>query len=328
MSNITTVKNIPILNSLRFFAAFSVCMFHFVCKVTGFIKDEFTLSLFDNGKYGVQMFFVISGFIIPWSMYYSRYKIKNIFKFLLKRILRLEPPYIGSIFFAMFVIVMRQKILNNFDVQFSFTQILLHLGYLIPFFENYDWLNSVYWTLAVEFQYYLLISLLFPLFIHSNSIFRYLLYVLFFALGINSNVYFLPHWLPIFLMGIVLFLQMIHKIKIIEFYLLLLLLSIWSIYLYDIGCCIYSLGTVLLILFFNQTSLQIPAFLGEFSFSVYLIHNFTGGTLINVFSHDIVFLWQKILLIIFAVIVSFLSAWVMYLIIEKPSKKWSSKIKY
>lgn len=78
MSNITTAKNIPILNSLRFFAAFSVCMFHFVCKVTGFIKDEFTLSLFDNGKYGVQMFFVISGFIIPWSMYYSRYK-KKIF---------------------------------------------------------------------------------------------------------------------------------------------------------------------------------------------------------------------------------------------------------
>ena len=328
MLNNTTAKNIPILSSLRFFAAFSVIMFHFVCTVTGFINDELTLSLFDNGKNGVQMFFVISGFIIPWSMYYSNYKIQYIFKFLLKRLLRLEPPYIVSIFFAMFVIVMRQKILNNFDVQFSFTQILLHFGYLIPFFEKYNWLNGVYWTLAVEFQYYILISLLFPLFTHSNSIYRYLLYILFLILGLNSNVHFLPHWLPIFLMGIILFLKMINKIKMIEFYSLLLILSIWSLYLNDIGCGIYSLGTVLLILFFNQTSLQIPAFLGEFSFSVYLIHNFTGGTLINVFSHNMVVLWQKILLILSAVIISFLSAWVMYMIIEKPSKKWSAKVKY
>lgn len=274
------------------------------------------------------MFFVISGFIIPWSMYNTKYKIKNIFKFLLKRILRLEPPYIVSIVFAMFVIVLRQKILNNYDLQFSFTQITLHFGYLIPFFEDYQWINKVYWTLAVEFQYYLLISLLFPLFIHSNSIYRYLLYLLFFVLSLNSNVYFLPHWLPIFLMGITLFLKMIHTIKIIEFYLLLLLLSIWSIYFYDIACCIYSLATVLLILFFNKTALKIPTFLGEFSYSVYLIHVFTGGTLINVLSHNIVVVWQKILLIIFGVIVTYVSAWVMYLVVEKSSKKWSAKIKY
>lgn len=328
MLNNSTAKNIPILNSLRFFAAFSVMMFHFVCKGTGFIKNEFILSLFNNGQYGVQMFFIISGFIIPWSMYYSRYKIQNIFKFLLKRLLRLEPPYIVSIFFAMFVIVMRQNILNNFDVQFSFTQILLHFGYLIPFFENYDWLNSVYWTLAIEFQYYILISLLFPLFIHSNSIYRYILYMLFLVLGLNTNVYFLPHWLPIFLMGIILFLKMSHKIKLIEFYLLLLFLGIWTIYLYDVACCIFSLSTVFLILFFTKTSLRIPTFFGEFSYSLYLIHGFTGGTVINVFSHYVVFLWQQKLLIVFGIIISVLSAWVMYTIIEKPSKKWSAKIKY
>lgn len=321
-------KNIPILNSLRFFAAFSVCTFHFVCTVNDFINDKLTLSIFNNGKYGVQMFFVISGFVIPWSMYNARYKIKNIFKFLLKRFLRLEPPYILSIFFAMFVILMRQKILDNFDVQFSFTQILLHFGYLIPFFEDYKWLNNVYWTLAVEFQYYLLIALLFPLFIHSNSIYRYFLYLLFFVLGLNSNVHFLPHWLPIFLMGIALFLKMIEKIKAIEFYLLLLLLSVWSICFYDMACWIYSMATVLLILYFNKTAPKIPTFLGGFSYSVYLIHNFTGGTLINVLSHHIVSVWQKILLIIFGVIITYIAAWIMYLIIEKSSKKWSAKIKY
>ena len=67
-------------------------------------------------------------------------------------------------------------------------------------------------------------------------------------------------------MGITLFLKMIDKIKTIEFYLLLSLLSIWSIYFYDIACWIYSLTTVLLILYFKDTAPKIPTFLGGFSY--------------------------------------------------------------
>src|SRR5882724_10180383 len=50
------------------------------------------------GHLGVQVFFVISGFVIPYSMYFGNYKINNISKFVLKRLSRLEPPYIISIF--------------------------------------------------------------------------------------------------------------------------------------------------------------------------------------------------------------------------------------
>jgi peptidoglycan/LPS O-acetylase OafA/YrhL len=323
-----TYKNIPILNSLRFFAAFSVCIFHFICTTNGLIYNKLILSLFDNGRYGVQMFFVISGFVIPWSMYNAKYKVKNIFRFLLKRLLRLEPPYIFSIIFIILVILILRKSLNIFDVQFTFTQILLHFGYLIPFFEDYKWLNAVYWTLAIEFQFYLLISILFPLFIHSKSIYRYFLYMLFLLLSINSNFSLITHWLPIFLMGIILFLKMIKKIKIIEFYSLLVLLSIWSIYFHGIACCIFSISTVLLILYFNDIELKILSFLGEFSYSLYLIHNFTGAILINLLSPYAIYLWQKILLLVFGVIISYVLAWMMYVIIEKPSKKLSTKIKY
>lgn len=321
-------KNIPILNSLRFFAAFSVCVFHFVCTTNGLIYNELIIFIFDHGKYGVQMFFVISGFVIPWSMYNSNYKINKIFKFLLKRFLRLEPPYIISMILFISIILTLRIGLNIFDVQFSLEQILLHFGYLIPFFEGFKWLNDVYWSLAIEFQYYLLISILFPLFIHSNSIYRYILYFLFLSLSINSNFSFIFYWLPIFLMGIIIFLKFIEKIKIIEFYSLLLLLTIWVIYFYGIACGVFSIVTVILILYFKNNELKTLSFLGEFSYSLYLIHNFTGAILINLLSPYMINLWQKLLLLIFSLVISYILAWVMFILIEKPSKKWSATIKY
>lgn len=321
-------KNIPILNTLRFFAAFSVCIFHFVCTTNGLIYNKFILSIFDYGKYGVQMFFVISGFIIPWSMYHSKYKLKNIFEFILKRLLRIEPTYIVSIILILFVALLLRFFLNIYDVKFSIIQITLHLGYLIPFFNNYHWLNEAYWTLAIEFQYYLLLSLLFPLFVRSNKLYRYLLYLLFILTSINSDGAFLAHWLTIFLMGIILFLKMVEKIKIVEFITMIVFLSFWTIYFQGIGSCLFSITTVFLIYFFNETNLTIPSFLGNFSYSLYLIHGPTGAILINLFSPYATSIWQKIILLLSSIIITYILAWIMYKTIEKPSKILSSKIKF
>jgi len=41
--------------------------------------------------------FVISGFVIPWSLYRSQYVLRDYPKFLLKRNVRLYPPYLASI---------------------------------------------------------------------------------------------------------------------------------------------------------------------------------------------------------------------------------------
>jgi proteic killer suppression protein len=101
--------NVPILDSLRAFAALSVCLFHFVCTTTDYIKTQWILDIFSVGSYGVQLFFVISGFVIPWSMYNANFKINHFFKFALKRFSRLEPPYIASLFFAIFILTMDKK---------------------------------------------------------------------------------------------------------------------------------------------------------------------------------------------------------------------------
>lgn len=202
------------LDSLRAFAAISVCLFHFVCTTTGYINTQWILDFFSIGKYGVQLFFVISGFVIPWAMFSAKFKFDNFFQFFFKRLIRLEPPYVASLITMLVIIYARSIFIQPSSAQVhpSITQVFLHFGYLIPFFHEYKWLNDVYWTLAIEFQYYIFIALTFPLITKPNLVIRIAFYVLFIVASFTTKSTFLPFWLPFFGLGIVLFLQLANLI--------------------------------------------------------------------------------------------------------------------
>jgi peptidoglycan/LPS O-acetylase OafA/YrhL len=144
MNNIK--KEIPILDNLRAIAAWSVCLFHFIYTVKGFInKDNFISKLAYFGQYGVELFFIISGLVIPWSLYHSNYQINSFFKFFIKRLARLEPPYIISVLLMLVIILIKRhsSIAYNIDeITVSQKQLLLHIGYLVPFFNGVKWLLS------------------------------------------------------------------------------------------------------------------------------------------------------------------------------------------
>ena len=55
----TDTPKIEILESLRAFAALSVCFFHFIC-ITGYFHTKWILEFFYHWQFGVQLFFVIS----------------------------------------------------------------------------------------------------------------------------------------------------------------------------------------------------------------------------------------------------------------------------
>jgi len=329
MTNIKN-SNIPILDSLRAFAAISVCLFHFVCTTIGYIETQWVLDSFSIGKYGVQLFFVISGFIIPWSMYQANFKLKNIFKFALKRLTRLEPPYIISIVLALLILFVRENFLNveNNHIAVSFNQVFLHFGYLIPFFENYQWLNPVYWTLAIEFQYYFFIALLFLPLINSNLVYRILVGLCIAGLSFVGNEKFLFYWLPVFYIGILTFLFKIDFIKKREFYLSLFFLLSFCFYKYPIASVIYMAIPVIAILFFTNYKIAVFNFFGKMSYSIYLIHPLIGASIINLLSHHYYGTFSKILVILTGLVVTLISSYIMYLVVENPSKKLSASIKY
>ena len=62
------------------------------------IKSDWLRATGAYGWLGVEVFFVISGFIIPYSMLHAGYEFLWHFgRHLVKRIIWLEPPYLASI---------------------------------------------------------------------------------------------------------------------------------------------------------------------------------------------------------------------------------------
>src|ERR1700761_3968879 len=92
-----TKKQLPQIIFLRALAALMVCFFHLYCgNVHLFPQPGYLKSFFSYGYLGVPVFFMISGFIIPYSLP-PAYKLKQFKTFFVKRIIRIEPPYIASV---------------------------------------------------------------------------------------------------------------------------------------------------------------------------------------------------------------------------------------
>jgi peptidoglycan/LPS O-acetylase OafA/YrhL len=320
-------SKIEVLESLRAFAALSVCLYHFVCTTTGYIQAQWLLDVFSVGKYGVQLFFVISGFVIPLSMYKGAYTLRKFFTFFLKRVSRLEPPYVFSIVFALAIFYVKDKYMGGTGVSWNATQVALHFCYLVPFF-NEHWLNPVYWTLAIEFQYYLLIAFVFVALTGPDKWLRYLVYFSMLALSFVGSSAFLFYWLPVFLLGILLFLYKTNLILRREYVFANAITIAFCFYMYPFASVIYMLLPIGAVLFYPD--LKVPGFhfTGKFSYSIYLMHSLTGASVINLLSHHYTSPVEKFCVIVLGIIVTLISGYVMYLFIEKPSKNLSASFQY
>jgi peptidoglycan/LPS O-acetylase OafA/YrhL len=108
------------------------------------------------GARGVTLFFVLSGFLLflPYAKaFLSGKNWPQARTFYMRRILRIVPGY----YFALFAIILLKNSSylqpHNWKTLFSF----------LTFFMTHpqsDRVNGVYWTLAVEFQYYMLLPLI------------------------------------------------------------------------------------------------------------------------------------------------------------------------
>ncbi len=326
------MKQVNIIDSLRAFAAISVCLFHFVCTTVDLEYPSAMSAVLAYGKNGVLVFFVISGFIIPWSMYYKNYRLSSFFKFMGKRLIRLEPPYLVSILLILIIAFIKTKFHIGVEAPEAITpaRIGLHFGYLINFFPEYKWLNNVYWTLAIEFQYYLIMSFLYLLFVHKSLWLRLLAYGLCFGMAWcvpDSALNHFPAYAPLFLFGICVFQYKANRVGMLECGIVMVACFIYNYAAVsaDSGC--FGLATALVILFFSEQKVPGLDWFGKISYSVYLIHPVIGAGVINLLSRHAHTTVQKLLILLAGLFVTFASSYIMYLLIEKPSKKLSSKIK-
>lgn len=126
------------------------------------INDGFN-NLVHYGTYGVQMFFVISGFTIFYQIFEKGYRFK---KFLLVRVSRISIVYFPIIILIFIYINLDGVQFNNWAIKFndgniSIQNLLMHLSYLGAFSVKYaNTIIGVEWTLNIEVFYYFLFSFL------------------------------------------------------------------------------------------------------------------------------------------------------------------------
>lgn len=321
-------KYLPSVTLIRGIAALAVCLFHFSADFLA--KMASYNILLPHAWSGVEIFFVISGFVIPYSLLSDSAENISYGKYFLKRIIRIEPSYLASIL----MIIVLNYISTLFPIykgdpfSISSENMLLHLGYLVDFFDGI-WLNPVYWTLAIELQYYFIIGLLLVLWNYNNKFLTIATFLLFLSLSFfsDSQTFFL-RYTDIFSIGII---CAFYKRDYINKSIFLIgTLIIATIMYVHHGMAIVGLSVlaVLGIAFVKKIKIYPPLlFFGKISFSLYLLHVPIGGRIVNLSRRLDLNEWQKSLVILVALLISICAAYVFYILVEKPSHRWARSIK-
>jgi len=302
------MKNrIQILDGFRAVSILSVLLYHFFSRWTpphnsvSLYPYNNKYDFFEYGSVGVEFFFIISGFVIYFTLENT-----NTFKtFWVKRFIRLFPA-------MLFASVLTFVVFTVFDRGFLFPQshslrnFLPSLSFINPaVFQllhiNVSYLNGSYWSLWPEVEFYLFASVLY--FINRAHFFRNFIFASAVLIGIHQ-VFFkhedfsslgLLAFLPFFAMG-TLFYQLWkiahegRKPGLLHFFSLIFFVEN-ILYSTDITIVrfIYVLMVVLFLVF-----IYTPRFLGILgnrgitsigtsSYFLYLIHQNIGVLLINKF---------------------------------------------
>ena len=89
-------RRFEFLDGLRGIAALLVTCLHFYTLIgerSAASFPQFIDYLLKNGNYGVQIFFVLSGFVIAYSIRQELITFSFIARFFVRRSIRLDPPY-------------------------------------------------------------------------------------------------------------------------------------------------------------------------------------------------------------------------------------------
>lgn len=316
------------VDCLRGVAALSVAWYH-CTNGSGVLHEGWLRSSGSYGWLGVEMFFVISGFIVPYSLYAAGYHGRDFGRFLVKRIARLDPPYFCDILLciALSYLVTLAPGFRGGRPQYTWGQLAAHIDY-VNSVVHLRWVNVVFWSLAIEFQYYLLIGITFPLLVARRNVVRFgflgLLLVLSIPIRDGSLVFF---YLPLFVAGMLAFQC---KAGLISTRVLLGGLLVAG----AVGCfgngpltaCV-GVATALIVRFVKLRSSRLTGF-GLISYSLYLLHVPIGGKIMNLGGRFVHGAPAMIALLAAAMAASIAAAAVFYRYVELPSQRLSSSIRY
>lgn len=271
------------------------------------------------GHLGVSLFFLISGFVIPFSLlHYSRVQ------FLLARFFRIWPTY----FFGFMISLLALKISNYF--------------------------YNVSWTLEIEIKFYIISSLLFFVMYRKMKIKSFILVILLIALlaifmgiyfnDINTRGYQVAYILQmdilfIIFMGIGVIFNFHHrkgistKVLIFSILILFTLFSVvWKNSFLEIsffeGSINYGISLIVFSIFYfyryKINKNKVFDFFGNISYPLYVIHPLVGYTSMRIFLDY--YPKNIYIAIILALTLSIVLSYMIHIIIEEKTNRLGKKI--
>ncbi len=321
MSN-QRLDNIDLLKGL---GAVAICLYHFG---TGFLPvGHWAKMITDHLHLGVDVFLIVTGFTITYTLTKQNYTTDGFKKYLLTRWIRIDLPYYVSVLLALGLalgsLLLPQYKWEGLDL--NFWNIFLHFFHLNDIVGR-PWLHEVYWTLAIQIQFYIVAGLIQPIY-SKPKIWIFAFLGIFWGLHFFFPKAIFLFFSPLFVAGIVSALYYFQKINWIELLVIQVFLTV-STYIESDWYHTIALAATVLVMQFPKFGNTITTYLGKISYSVYLTHLTIGWSLIGFLLDTFPNLkGNEGVLIIVGTLVSLAFAELYYRWVEEPTGKLAKKYK-
>lgn len=332
------------IDLLRFVAAVSVVIFHY----TFFGYNSYHLNPIEYEyfepitKYfylGVELFFVISGYVVLMSAYG-----KTIKQFFISRVVRLYPMFWIACTVTFLMVILFGLDYQNSDWPESMRPTIVQYAVnmtMLQGFLGYDNIDGVYWTLTTEISFYFLISLLLSYGLFKNiKLFLYFWLIYTAAAQVSAAVntpfhyLFIPKYSSFFIAGMLFYLFQNRILLPVHFYSMISLAYVLCIRSAWVEASEHTevfhkphsvltvalIITLIFILFFliinEKLSMQkYPwlSWLGGITYPLYLLHGNIGYILFQRLERY----FDKYILLIIVLVAMLLVSYLMHRFIEK-----------
>jgi peptidoglycan/LPS O-acetylase OafA/YrhL len=321
MTNRSPRKFLHSVEFLRGVAALSVTWFH----LTNTYPENWVKNSGYYGWMGVEVFFIISGFIIPSSLFSANYTSNAFWRFMARRMIRLEPPYLLSILFVVILTYLSASMpgFKGEVPSFSIIQIMSHFFYLIPL-TNYTWISVVYWTLAYEFGFYVFVGITYSALIKAMPISSHLSTILLFC--IFALIFEPVSQFLLFALGILSFRFFVKIDDASRYIAAIVIISVTITYLSGSLYLFVVLTATAILIFLQVPQIGVFSFLGSISYSLYLLHVPIGGRVVNLGRRFCDSSSCEFPLSVLALLICLVSATIYSRLVERPAQRASKTV--
>lgn len=309
------------LDAIRGLAALSVVLYHYTYRYYEIYPNENKLPFsFEYGHYGVQAFFIVSGFVIFMTLQ----KTTRTFDFISHRFIRLFPTYWISVFItfaavSIFSLPGRETTVLEFFANLS----MVHTQFGI------NGVDGVYWTLLYELKFYFLMLLLFIFkFLNKIETIGVILLsgiVIAYFFGIEHSVYykisnqlFILDYISYFISGIMFYKIYANEAGWLTYMTLVLAFGI-ALFINRLDASFIIVLIYFLFVLLSSHKLKVfvvkpLVFSGTISYALYLIHQNIGYIILNYIQEFNISMWVGTF---FAICISLVIATIITFLFEK-----------